>query len=123
MHLFTMQSSYLSRISRVISVEKNLSSGEISDFCKEFEQFTEFYRYLCCFCSKFVWRKICLEKIFVDKKDKYEVCNQLFSFSLLLTISMTTFSTIPSTTSAGSIITSSNVISLGKRFLLHGTGI
>ena len=117
MHLFTMQSSYLSRITRVISVEKNLSSGEISDFCKEFEQFMEFYRYLCCFCSKFVWRKICLEKIFVDKKDKYEVCNQLFFFSLSLTISMTTFSTIPSTTSAGSIITSSNVISLGKRFL------
>ena len=79
MHLFTMQSSYLSRISRVISVEKNLSSGEISDFCKEFEQFMEFYRNLCRFCSKFVWRKICVEKISVEKicvekNYKYKFC-------------------------------------------------
>ena len=62
------QTSYLSRISRIISVEKNLSCGEISDFCKEFEQFMEFYRNLCRFCSKFVWRKICVEKISVEKK-------------------------------------------------------
>ena len=34
-----LQTSYLSQI---ISVEKNLSCGEISDFCKEFEQFMEF---------------------------------------------------------------------------------
>ena len=57
------QSSYLLRISRIIFVEKNLSCGEISDFCKEFEQFMEFYRNLCCFCSKFVRRKICVEKM------------------------------------------------------------
>ena len=56
------QSSYLSQISQIIFVEKNLSCGEISDFCKEFEQFMEFYRNLCRFCSKFVWRKICVEK-------------------------------------------------------------
>ena len=36
------QTSYLSHISQVISVEKNLSCGEISGFCKEFEQFMEF---------------------------------------------------------------------------------
>ena len=62
------QTSYLSQISQIISVEKNLSCGEISDFCKEFEQFMEFYRNLCRFCSKFVWRKICVEKISVVKK-------------------------------------------------------
>ena len=55
-------------ISLTLSVEKNLSCGEISDFCKEFEQFMEFYRNLCRFCSKFVWRKICVEKISVEKK-------------------------------------------------------
>ena len=54
-----LQTSYLSQI---ISVEKNLSCGEISDYCKEFEQFMEFYRNLCRFCSKFVWRKFCVEK-------------------------------------------------------------
>ena len=48
------QTSYLSQISQIISVEKNLSCGEISDFCKEFEQFIEFYRNLCRFCSKSV---------------------------------------------------------------------
>ena len=50
------------RISRFISVEKKLTSGEISDSCKEFEQFMEFYRNLCGFCSKFGWRKICVGK-------------------------------------------------------------
>ena len=49
-------------------VEKNLSCGEISDSCKEFEQFMEFNRNFCRFCSKFVWRKICVEKICVEKK-------------------------------------------------------
>ena len=68
------QTSYLSQMSQIISVEKNLSCGKIPDFCKEFEQFIEFYQNLCCFCSKFVWRKICVEKISVEKKDKYEVC-------------------------------------------------
>ena len=33
--------TYLSQISQIISVEKNLSCEEISDFCKEFEQFME----------------------------------------------------------------------------------
>ena len=63
------QTSFLSQISQIISVEKNLSCGEISDFCKEFEQFMEFYRNLCRFCSKFVWRKSLWRK-----NDKYEVC-------------------------------------------------
>ena len=46
-----------------------MSCGEISDFCKEFEKFMEFYRNLCRFCSKFVWRKSLWRK-----NDKYEVC-------------------------------------------------
>ena len=33
-----------------------------------------FYQNLCRFCSKFVWRKISVEKICVEKNDKYEVC-------------------------------------------------
>ena len=37
--MMVMQTSYLSLISRIISVEKILSCGEFSDFCKEFEQF------------------------------------------------------------------------------------
>ena len=41
------KTSYLSQISQILFVEKNLSCGEISDFCKEFEQFMEFYRNLC----------------------------------------------------------------------------
>ena len=56
------------RYHRLYSWTKNLSCGEISDFCKEFEQFMEFYWNLCRFCSKFVWRKICVEKISVEKK-------------------------------------------------------
>ena len=79
------QTSYLSKISRIISVEKNLSCGEISNFCKEFEQFMEFYRNLFCFCSQFVWRKICVEKISVEKKwqiwglaGRWKQKNQLF---------------------------------------------
>ena len=39
-----MQTSYLSQLSQIIFVEKNLSCGEISDFCREFEQLMEFYR-------------------------------------------------------------------------------
>ena len=57
------QTSYLSHISQIISVEKILSCGEISDFCKEFEQFMAFHKKLYRFCSKFVWRNICVEKI------------------------------------------------------------
>ena len=34
----------------------------------QFEQFMEFYRTLCRFCSRFVWRKIRVEKISVKKK-------------------------------------------------------
>ena len=45
-----------------------MSYGEISAFYTEFEQFMEFYRSLCRFCSKSMWRKICPEKICVDKK-------------------------------------------------------
>ena len=66
--LSALSSSYLSRISRFISVGKKMSCGEISDFCKELEQFMKFYRNLCPFCSKFVWRKICVEKISAEKK-------------------------------------------------------
>ena len=64
----SVRSSYLSPISQILFVEKNLSCGEILDFCKEFEQFMAFYRNSCRFCSKFVWRKICVEKISVEKK-------------------------------------------------------
>ena len=49
-------------------MEKKLSCGEISAFYTEFEQFMEFYQSLCRFCSKSMWRKICAEKIFVEKK-------------------------------------------------------
>ena len=66
--IYPCQTSYLSQISQIISVEKNLSCGEFSDFCKEFEQFMEFYRNLCRFCSKLVSTKICVEKISVEKK-------------------------------------------------------
>ena len=62
------QTWYLSRISRIIFVEKKLSCGEIWSFYKEFEQFMEFYQSLCRFCSKSMWRKICVEKICVEKK-------------------------------------------------------
>ena len=71
------QTSYLSRISRIISVEKILSCGEISDFCKEFEQFMAFYQNLCRFCSKFVWRKSLWRK-----NDKYEVCFSAYLHTL-----------------------------------------
>ena len=64
-----IQSSYLSQISQIIFVEKNLSCGEISDFCKEFEQFMEFYRNLCRF-----FLNLCGEKSVWRKNDKYEVC-------------------------------------------------
>ena len=52
----------------LIFVEKNMSIGEISDFCKEFEHFLEFYQNLCRLCSKFVWRRSVWRK-----NDKYEV--------------------------------------------------
>ena len=60
------QSSYLSRISQIIW-RKNMSRGEISAFYTDFEQFIEFYRHLCRFCSKSMWRKICVEKIYLEK--------------------------------------------------------
>ena len=46
--------------------------GEISDFCKEFEQFTAFYRSLC-FCSKFVWRKNDKYKVWVKNAIKVRI--------------------------------------------------
>ena len=52
----------------LIFMEKNMSCGEISDFCKEFEQYMTFFRNLCRFGSKFAWRKICVVKICVEKK-------------------------------------------------------
>ena len=48
-------------------------SGGIWPFYKEFEQFMEFYQSLCRFCSKSMLRKICAEKICVEKNDKYKV--------------------------------------------------
>ena len=55
-----------------MSVEKKLSNGEISDFCKESEHFLEFYRNLCRFCSKFEWRKnLCGEKM-TNMRSEYE---------------------------------------------------
>ena len=47
---------------------KNLLRGEISAFYTEFEQLMEFYQSLGHFCSKSMWRKICAEKICVEKK-------------------------------------------------------
>ena len=62
-----VQTLYLSRISRIISVEKILSCGEISDFCKEFEQLMEFYRNSCRFVNlcgdKSVGENLCGEKM------------------------------------------------------------
>ena len=53
------QTSYLSHISQIISVEEKLSCGEISDFCKDLWSFIEIYAvfvlYLC--GEKSVWRK------------------------------------------------------------------
>ena len=57
-----------SQISRMIFVENKLSCGETSPVHTDFEQFMEFYRSLCRFCSKSMWRKICAEKISVEKK-------------------------------------------------------
>ena len=56
------QSSYLSQISQIIYVEKNLSCGEISDFYKECEQLIEFL-------SKFMpfFVQICVEKNLAQK--------------------------------------------------------
>ena len=54
-----VQTSYLSQISQIISVEKNLSCGEISDFCKEFEQFLEFYQNLCRFVLNLCGENFC----------------------------------------------------------------
>ena len=56
------QSSYLSQVSQIISVEKFGLS------IKKIEQFVEFHQSLCRFCSKSVWRKICVEKILVEEK-------------------------------------------------------
>ena len=53
------------------SWRKNMPCGEISALYTEFEQFMEFYRSLCCFCSISMWRKICAEKICVKKKMTY----------------------------------------------------
>ena len=50
------------------SWRKNMPCGEISALYTEFEQFMEFYRSLCCFCSISMWRKICEEKICVEKE-------------------------------------------------------
>ena len=56
------QTSYLSRISRIIFVKKKLSCGEISAFYTEFEQFMEFL-------SKFMpfFVQICVEKNLAQK--------------------------------------------------------
>ena len=50
-------------------MEKNLSFGEISDFCKEFEQFMEFIETYAVFVLN-----LCGEKSVWRKNDKYEVC-------------------------------------------------
>ena len=57
------QSSYLSQISKIISVEKNLSYGEISDFCKEFDKFMEFYRKYAVFALNLCGENLCGEKM------------------------------------------------------------
>ena len=57
------QTSYLSQISQIISVEKNLSCGEISDFCKEFEQFMEFIEIYAVFVLNLCGENLCEEKM------------------------------------------------------------
>ena len=56
---------FVTNITNYICGEK-LSCGEISAFFTEFEKIMEFYRSLCCFCSKSMWRQICAEKICVE---------------------------------------------------------
>ena len=58
---------------------QNLSCGENSDFCKEFEQFMEFYRNLCRFLFEICVQKNLWRKSVWLKNDKYEVCNMLFA--------------------------------------------
>ena len=64
---------FVTDVTDYIPGAKKLSYGEISAFYTEFEQFMEFYRSFGRFCSKSMWRKICVEKISVEKNDKYEV--------------------------------------------------
>ena len=80
--LFEHQNEEKNAISQIIFVEKNLSCEEISDFCKEFEQFMEYYQNSCRFCSKFVWRKSMWRK-----NDKYEVCCSVNSTSNVSSLS------------------------------------
>ena len=47
---------------------RKLPRGGISAFYTEFEQFMEFYGIFGRFCSKSMWKKICAEKISVEKK-------------------------------------------------------
>ena len=70
-----VQSSYLSQISQIISVEKNQSCGEISDFCKEFEQFMEFIEIYAVFVLNLCGEKSVWRKSLWRKNDKYEVCH------------------------------------------------
>ena len=75
------QSSYLSQISQIIFVEKKLSSGEISAFDTEFEQFMEFYQCLCrCFSSN-----LCGEKS-VQRKSVWRKMTNMWSVFTMLTL-------------------------------------
>ena len=73
-----VQSSYLSRISRIIFVEKKLSCGEISAFYTEFEQFMEFLlKFMPFFFPKFPnfspHDNFFSKNIIRDIRDKYEL--------------------------------------------------
>ena len=77
-HMF--QSSYLSRISQIIFMEKKLSWGELlgnlGKFWRNFGTYWEILRKFGKFCHSlraFMWRKIEPKGSFVEKNDKYEV--------------------------------------------------
>ena len=53
---------------RLYPWRKNCRVEKFALSIKKFEQFMEFYQSLCRFCSKSLWRKICVAKISVEKK-------------------------------------------------------
>ena len=73
--LSASQTSYLSQISQIISVERNLSCGEISDFCKEFNNLWSFIEIYAVFVLNLCGEKSAWRKSVWRKNDKYEVCS------------------------------------------------
>ena len=64
----SLQSSYLSQISRTIFVEKKLLCGEISAFYTEFEQFMEFLsKFMTFLFQTYVEKNLCGENLCGEK--------------------------------------------------------